>query len=161
MAGIPPPHIQQKILDAVLQIPFVQRTEMEVQEVFDEQVWKFFMAGEIACEDATTDLEDYVKAAVKMPTYQDVYMHYLNAVKTQLSNIRKPTLLQVCMAADEAMRTYPVRGSEYEVTRRRIIQEIDCDDDICEVCGCRIDVKTAPIFGGKYCSKWCWSRSDE
>jgi hypothetical protein len=155
----------QALVHALLAIPFIERTEERIQAELNYQVWARHRMGELETNELDAMVEVSIKKAVAMPTDADVYVHFKEAVRLNLqANIlnRKPTLLEVCQAADEEMKCFPVsygpnKGVKYEIVRTKIINEIECVDDICEGCG---GVVEGSQWGGTYCSHYCWARSD-
>ena len=141
--------IQEMAIAYLLQIPFEQRTKERIRSDLDMHLWN-------STVEIDEETRDAIIQCIPMPTKEQVYKIFLEAVKTNLSNLKNPTLLQVCYAVDDEMKTYPTRGSEYEIVRTRIINELDSEDDICEACGCRVDVPVGSVFLGKYCSSDCW-----
>lgn len=151
---------QEKLIHALLMIPFVQRTEDRIESELNYQVWSLYQKGDRETSELDAATEAFVKASIPMPTKADVYAFYLDAVKGNLAANNpygKPTLLEVCRAADEEMRILPHRGKYYEIIRNKIIQEIECADDICAVCGAIVE---DPHWGTSYCSNYCWTRDD-
>jgi hypothetical protein len=158
---------QQQITNALLAIPFVQRTEERIQSELNYQVWAMHRSGELEDDEIDAMMEIAIKKAVPMPTDADLYTHYKDAVRMNLEASiggtgRKPTLLEVCQAADEEMKWFPFsygtkKGVKYEIVRTKIINDIESADDICEGCG---GVVEGSQWGGTYCSHYCWSRVD-
>jgi hypothetical protein len=155
----------QALVHALLAIPFIQRTEERIQAELNYQVWARHRTGELETNELDAMVEVAIKKAVAMPTDADVYAHFKDAVRLNLEATipnRKPTLLEVCQATDEEMKCFPVsygsnKGVKYGIVRTKIINEIECVDDICEGCG---SVVEGSQWGGTYCSHYCWSRSD-
>ena len=158
---------QQQITNALLAIPFVERTHERIQAELNYQVWAMHRSGEREDDELDPAMEAAIMAVVPMPTDADVYTHFKEAVRMNLEvtvgGKRKPTLLQVCQAVDEEMERFPVsygrnKGVKYEIVRTKIISEIECVDDICEGCG---GIVEGTQWGGTYCSHYCWGRSGE
>jgi hypothetical protein len=156
---------KQKLIHALLAIPFVQRTEDKIQSELEYQVWAMHRLGHLETNHLDPAIQAEIKSAVPMPSEADVYNFFLDAVKANLATINpytKPTLLEVCRAVDDEMQTFPFssgakKALKYEIVRTKIINEIDCADDICVACG---GIVEETHWGGTYCSHHCWSRAD-
>ena len=157
---------QQRIINALLAIPFVQRTEECIRLELSGQVWSMFRSGELEDDELDPMMEVAIRKAVPMPTDADLYTHYKDAVlmnlEASVGTGRKPTFLEVCQAADDEMKGFPFsygskKGVKYEIVRTKIINDIESAADICEACGAAVE---SMQWGSTYCSRYCWSRAD-
>jgi len=118
---------------------------------------------EVYCVGFDTKATEAVRAAIPLPSVDDIYKHYRSAVEDAVQNAiarnGKPTHYEACQMTDWAMRSFPSTFRwYYESVRSRIIEEIECADIHCPGCGIAVDMRDD--IWGEYCSKTCYTGDD-